>query len=203
MRSKQSSLFKYFEDDQSHKRYGRTEHGGLKSKNIRKNERPLSTKRPTHLVLKSLHAKGHLSFLNFKNKAFIEKLIREKAKKFGIKIQDFANVGNHIHLKIKYSSRLSFQKFLKSITSQIARFVTGAKRGKPFGKAFWEGLAYTRVLTSKLEELNLKGYIEANRVQAAKSYQAREKYLKEFREWVQKRYQRNGLEDPLPGFSTG
>jgi len=96
---------------------------------------------------------------------------------------DYANVGNHLHLKIKISSRLNFQKFLKSLTTQIARRVTGARRGKPFGK-FWQGLAFTRILYSSREELILRGYIAANREEATKGKRARQDFLRQFNQWV-------------------
>lgn len=175
----QPSLF----DKETKKRYSRNQHGGVPSKGNRKLERPLSTKNWIHLVLKSDKAKGKFNFLIPKNKIAIQKIVMSKAKKFGIKIDDSANVGNHIHLKVKISSRENFQKFLKSITTLIARLVTGARKGKPFGR-FWQGLAYTRVLKSYREELNLRGYIMANRLDAATSASAREKFLKKFNDWV-------------------
>ncbi|MGZ3724043.1 MAG: hypothetical protein ACXVA9_13965, partial [Bdellovibrionales bacterium] len=98
-------------------------------------------------------------------------------------IADLANVGSHIHLKIRITSRAGFQKFLKSVTALIARKVTGARKGKPFGK-FWQGLAFTRVLKSYTEELNLKGYFSANRAEAALGFEARERLLRAFNRWV-------------------
>ncbi len=184
MRTTQGQLFKFNQMDSAHKRYGRTQHGGLGSKNHRKLERPLSTKKWIHLVLKSDKATGQLSFLKSSNQIFIRQLLQSKAQKFGVRIADFANVGNHLHLKIRVSSRENFRKFLKSVTSVIARKVTGARKGKPFGR-FWQGLAFTRILTSRLEELNLKGYIEANRREVI-SPRAREEFLKKFNQWVYK-----------------
>lgn len=183
MSAKQTNLFDYFDTRETRKRYGRTQHGGLQTKGHRKLERPLSTTRPIHLVLKSHKAKGELSFLTHKNKPFIESLIKEKAKKFGVRISEFVNVGNHLHLKIRITSRERFQKFLKSITTLIARKITGARRGITFGK-FWQGQAFTRVLNSKFEELNLYGYIKANKIEAVDSKAAREEYLKKFNAWV-------------------
>lgn len=179
MRETQLSLF----DKQSKKRYSRTAHGGRDTKGSRKLERPLSTKKWIHVVLKAEVARGKLSFLSFINKPAIQKIVMAKAKKFGIKIDDSANVGNHIHLKIKIPSREAFQKFLKAITTLIARQVTGARKGKPFGK-FWDGLAFTRVLKSYTEEVNLKGYMVANRLEAAGSKAARDKFLRRFNHWV-------------------
>jgi REP element-mobilizing transposase RayT len=180
---KQANLFDYFNKTAIRKRYGRTQHGGAKTKGHRKLERPLATNKWIHLILKSDKAQGPLSFLLPKNKLLIKSILREKAKKFGVTISDGANVGNHIHLKIKIQDRESFQKFLKSITCLIARKITGARKGRKFGR-FWQGLAFTRVLTSALEELNLKGYIKSNRIQAAKGEPAREYFLKQFNAWV-------------------
>jgi REP element-mobilizing transposase RayT len=201
MRTTQLSIFDLSADAALKKRYGRTQHGGLRTKKGRKNERPLSKSKPLHLVLKSDKAVGRLSFLSLKNKPMVERIIRQKAKKFGILIQDFANVGNHLHLKLKISSRENFQKFLKAITTQIAKGVTQAKKGKPFGR-FWQGLAFTRILTSRKEELYLKGYIEANRKEAVHSRTQRQKFLKEFHAWVTSLHKTNRLEDPIKKFSS-
>ena len=173
MKSKQINIFDYFDTNKTRKRYGRTQHGGTETKGHRKLERPLSTTRPIHLVLKSHKAKGSLSFLHSNNKSMVEAILRQKAKKFGVRIADFANVGNHLHLKIRIKSRTSFKSFLKAVTNLIARKITGARKGKPFGK-FWQGQAFTRVLVSKFEELNLFGYIKANQIEANKSKSARE-----------------------------
>jgi hypothetical protein len=180
---KQTNLFEYFDQSRIRKRYGRTQHGGLKTIGHRKLERPLSSKKWIHLVLKSDKAKGKLSFLTPQNQMLIRRILKAKSRKFGIKIADGANVGNHLHLKIRIRDRKSFQKFLKSVTCLIARKITGAKRGKKFGR-FWQGLAFTRVLTSALEELNLKGYIQANRIEAQTGESARERFLKRFNAWV-------------------
>jgi hypothetical protein len=92
-------------------------------------------------------------------------------------------VGNHLHLKIRITSRPLFQAFLVSVTTLIARTLTGARRGKKFGK-FWQGQAFTRVLVSRREELNLFGYIKANQIEAQESKAARELYLERFHRWV-------------------
>jgi hypothetical protein len=183
MRTKQTNLFEYFEKATTRKRYGRTQHGGARSKGHRKLERPLATNRWIHLVLKSDKATGARSFLLPLNRRMIHSILKEKSLRFGILIGDFANVGNHLHLKIKINDRESFQRFLKSITCLIARKVTGAKRGQKFGR-FWQGLAFTRVLTSPLEELNLKGYIKANRIEAQDGEKARARFLTRFNQWV-------------------
>lgn len=179
----QTQLFDYFNIPETQKRYSRTVHGGAKTKGKRKLERPLSTRKWIHLILKSDKATGSLSLLTPRNRLFVKRVVAQKARKFGVKVADTANVGNHVHLKIRISSRQEFQQFLKSVTTLIARHVTGAKRGKPFGR-FWQGLAFTRVLKSALEELNLRIYIAANRKEAQLGPKARELFLARFNAWV-------------------
>ena len=180
---KQKSLFEFSDDKTTRRRYSRRTHGGAATKPARKLERPLSRKDFIHLILKSEKAKGGLSFLKRENDIAIRDILRMKAHKFGVSISDFANVGNHLHIRIKVQSRESFQKFLKAVTCLIARKITSARRGKPFGK-FWQGLAFTRIITSRMEELGLRGYFEANRREAKHGYATREKFLKEFDDWL-------------------
>ncbi len=179
MRASQPSLFSKTDK----RRYSRRSHGHTLNKGKRKLERPLSTKQWMHLTLKSDKAKGQMSFLTSRNKEIIRSVLAQKAKKFGVIIADRANVGNHLHLKIKIQSRKSFQNFLRAVTTLIARKITGARRGKRFGK-FWAGLAFTRVLMSFKEEVILGGYFRANRIESKKGYQAREKFRREFSDYV-------------------
>ena len=101
----------------------------------RKIARPVSTKKWSHLVLKSSKAKGALSLSNPNNSFKVKSIIKKQALKHGVQITDFVNMGNHLHLKVRPLSRLGFQRFLKSTTAMIARAVTGAKKGYKFGKS--------------------------------------------------------------------
>ena len=116
-----------------------------------------------------------------RNVKWIDQLIKDKAIKFGVELKELVNMGNHIHFKIRIRNRLGFQNFLRSITNLIARYITGARKGKRFGK-FWSGLAYTRVLMTSFEEWQLRGYFTANRVQRQHGYEARENYLRKTNE---------------------
>jgi len=178
MGSGQLSIF----DKETKKRYGRASYGG-NTKGKRKLERPLSTKKSLHVVLKSDKARGKYSFLTPTNKLKVDRILKEKSKKFGVKILSLANVGNHLHLKIKISTRETFQKFLIATTALIAREITGARKGKPFGK-FWSGLAFTRVINSRREELIIDGYITANQIESRTSPRVREQFRKAYSEWL-------------------
>lgn len=184
MKAQQVSLFSQLETPaQKREQKRRLVHGGEPTKGKRKLARPLATKKWIHLVLKSQRATGKYSMLSQKNAKWIDGLIKTKAKKFGIEIKDFVNMGNHIHFQIRIASRKGFQNFLRSVTSLIARFVTGARKGKSFGK-FWSGLAFTRIMTSSLEVAHLEKYFEGNRIELKRGYGARSRYLKSANRWI-------------------
>ncbi|MBS1971979.1 MAG: transposase [Bdellovibrionales bacterium] len=183
MKKSSSPLFDYHDSGATKRKYGRTTHGGVDSKGRRKEYRPLSEKKWIHLTLKSSKAKGPWSFLTPKNQQIIREILKSKSKKWGVQIAEVVNVGNHLHIKLKFKYREGFQNFLRSVTALIARKITNARRGHAAGK-FWQGLAFTRVIKTHIEELQLRGYFKANRLQAAKGQKAREEYLQKFNEWV-------------------
>lgn len=156
-------------------------HGGTSLKKRRKVKRPLTPGAVTHLVLKSSKAQGGLSF--YTHKKLVHSLMKEKARKFFVEILDFVNMGNHLHIKLRFKDRVRFQQFLKSYTALLARMITGARKGRPFGR-FWDGLAYTRVLTSKFEELSLRGYFEGNHRERELGPGERRFFLKRWNEFL-------------------
>lgn len=129
---------------------------------MRKCERPLDTRKPVHLVLKSSHARHAMSFLGAKNRIKILKIIKENARRFHVKIHRFENIGNHLHVVASFPRRENFQNFLRTITSLIARAVTGARKGQPFGKRFWDHLAFTRVIMGHRDLSGIKNYLSKN-----------------------------------------
>lgn len=151
----------------------RLTHGGARAKK-RKTKRPLIPGAITHTVLKSSKAYGSRSFL--KNKRLVDSLLKERARKFFVDILAYENMGNHIHLKLRFKDSKRFQHFLRTFMGLLARKLTKANRGKKFGK-FWDGLAFTRVLTSKLEEYGLRKYFRANHIERENGMFAREEYL--------------------------
>src|SRR6267378_6428069 len=121
----------------------RTEHGGAIRRGRRKLERPVSVRRPMHVVLTSHKARGPWSLR--KHEGVVRDTLRAMAYRFGIRIYDFANVGTHMHLLVRARRRDSFQAFLRSFAGIVARRVTGARRGRPSGR-FFSALAWSRVV---------------------------------------------------------
>jgi REP element-mobilizing transposase RayT len=139
----------------------------------RKEERVLASRRPIHLVMRSPMARGSRSML--RKARIIEKLVREHAKKQHIKITDYVNVGNHLHLVIEIyprgdGGRECFKRFIRSTSGLIARRVLSAERGAAklaTGEKFWPARPYTRVLSqTKSDYANLHNYITINMLEA-------------------------------------
>jgi REP element-mobilizing transposase RayT len=166
--------------------YGRAEYGGAtdegrdRRRGRRKVQRPFDRLKPVQLTMRATCAKGKLSMLQYKRRLEIHQLIEKEIKRAGAKLHNFANVGNHLHMLATFPSRAAFQKFLRTITAMIARLVTGARRGKPFGK-FWDALAHSRVVTGLRAFRTAFNYIRANQVEAAEGKIAREEFLEEQR----------------------
>lgn len=151
----------------------RTEHGGP-TKGKRKKKRPLVPGAITHTVFKSSKAVGALSFRT--NQKTVRSLLKERSRKFHIEILSFVIMKNHIHIQSRFRSSKHFQNFLRTFAAMLARKLTKASRGKAFGK-FWDELAFTRVLLTRIEERALKNSFIANAIEANEGYAARNRYL--------------------------
>ena len=160
----------------------RFNHGGQKAGTHAKEARPFFVRKWNHVCLRSGLASGPLSLLRNRNRRFIEILVARLAKQYFLELKDFANVGNHLHLQVRARRKVDLQNFMRVLAALVARHVTGARKGRPFGK-FWDGLTYTRVLTTSLEELYLRTYIRANQAEARGGAQAREDVFEQFRNW--------------------
>ncbi|MFN7262898.1 MAG: hypothetical protein ACK5UJ_03760, partial [Pseudobdellovibrionaceae bacterium] len=133
--------------------------GGSSYKRRRKVARPLQAKAVHHVVFKSKKAVGAWSV--YRHKKTVANLLHQRAKKYFVEVKDFVNMGNHLHLKLKFRDRKQFQNFLRTFPAMLARKITGAHRANRVG-GFWEGLVFTRILTSKFEEWGLRVYFEGN-----------------------------------------
>ena len=146
--------------------------GGSELKSNPKSQRPLSTKHGLHLVMKSDLAKGAFSLLRRRNAKHINKLVRQQASRCGIKVREYVNVGNHIHMilflpRIAHAeARKRFKSFVRSLSGLIARHVLEAERNSPKHIRFWSGRPFTRLVSFGRDLKNLFAYIEKNRKQA-------------------------------------
>jgi len=143
--------------------------GGDLAKGKRKEKRFLAHNSLTHVVIKSPMAHGKRSMLHKAKQ--VEKIVRDQAAKQHIKVCDYANVGNHLHMliQIKPSGKATnecFAKFTRAITGLIARLVLGAQRGAAKlkeGQSFWPSRPYTRVMSkTRTDYANIRAYFTLN-----------------------------------------
>lgn len=128
-----------------------TAHGGDHARGRRKRARPVDPKQAIHLVLRSSQAKGKWSLLHPQHCNAVESELCRTAKKWGVQVYRFANVGNHLHLLLRPRTRRAFQGFLREFSGKIAMRITGAVKARglkenPGGRHFWDHLAFTRIV---------------------------------------------------------
>jgi REP element-mobilizing transposase RayT len=152
--------------DSAAREWTRVEHGGDVRRGRRKLERPVSNRRPMHLTLHSRRARGDWSML--KHRRCVREALEACARRAGVRIYDFANVGSHLHLLVRVRRRQAFQSFLRSFSGIVARIVTGARRGRPVPDGpFWSALAWSRIVTWGRQYRTVRHYIFLNRIEAA------------------------------------
>ena len=142
------------------------QHGGDITKGKRKVRRPIAVKRSMHITLRSSYARGKCSFLSPRNATFIKALLITLTKRHKVRIYEQSNSGNHIHLLIRAMTRVDFQRFVRDLTSQIARFVSGCTKGNPFKGKFFDNLLYSRIVSWGREFESVLRYIQMNTAEA-------------------------------------
>jgi len=133
--------------------------GGSLLQGKRKSARPLSTKQPIHLVLKSTGGR-HFHPTNKK----LEKLFRTQAQKYGLKIYDLALNWSHIHALITIPSRQAYRAFIRTLTAALVRLLSNTL-GKSL-KGLFDLRPFTRILSWGREFKSVRGYIELNQMEA-------------------------------------
>ena len=121
------------------------QHGGAARTGQRKTSRPLEPTLPLYVVLRSSRARGKWSLSRHPTRNAVKATLSVLADRHDIKIFEFTNGGDQVHLLLRAQSRASFQAFLRAFAGLVARQVTGARKGKPSGR-FWDALTFSRVL---------------------------------------------------------
>ena len=121
------------------------QHGGSARTGQRKTSRPLEPTLPLYVVLRSSRARGKWSLTRHPTRNAVKETLRVLSERHDIKVFEFSNGGDQVHLLLRAQSRASFQAFLRAFAGLVARQVTGARKGKPSGR-FWDALTFSRVL---------------------------------------------------------
>jgi REP element-mobilizing transposase RayT len=144
----------------------RASHGGELAKGRRKIARPVALKKPMHLVLRASEARGKYSLLRLEHARFVQITLTSVSRTYGVRVYEFSNVGNHLHLLVRASSRDGFKNFLRVLAGRIAQKVTGARKGKPWGGRFWDLLVFSRIVEWGRAFAIARGYVVKNQLQA-------------------------------------
>jgi len=140
-------------------------HGGEIRKGKRKEARPIATKRPMHLTLRSSQVKGKRSLQTKKRE--IENLVAVFSKQFHVGIYSQSNNGNHLHLIVQPQTRGGFKRFLMALSGRIAQLMTKANKGKPLAGKFWDFIPFTRIVEWGNDFVNAWRYVKQNQLEAA------------------------------------
>ena len=143
--------------------------GVLQTKAKNRGFRPLSTKETMHVVLRSSHARGELSFLNKKNKTKLTNFISNLSIQKGVLLVSVLNVGNHLHLHVQIPNRTLYKQWIRGLTAGIAIIVAGYKnlaKMKAVRKNFWDYRPFTRVVRGLRAFLGMQDYMEINRLES-------------------------------------
>ncbi len=130
--------------------------GGSLLKGNPKTKRPLDSKLPILLTLRANQGGMRLP------KAFghVDRAVNRVANKYGVRIYEYANVGNHLHLVIKIPRRQAWAGFIRELTGDIAAALKALLKIE--GK-FWKYRPHTRVVQGWKKAYEIaKAYVRLN-----------------------------------------
>src|SRR5437868_9007060 len=146
------------------------EFGGSLLEGKRKAARPLSTKVPIHLILKSngipLSTNKTIkkcTLFNPGNRE-LKKIIRTYANKYQITIYDMALNWSHIHLAVRIPSRAAYLAFIRTLTAKLIFYLSKLKKQNL--KGLFSLRPYTRILSWGRELKTVLDYIILNQLEA-------------------------------------
>ena len=134
-----------------------------------KKARPLSSKLPIHLVLRSQNSWMRTP----RHFAAVNDTVTRVAKRHGVRLYEFANVGNHLHALIKIPSRPRWAAFIRELTGGLAMLRDGGAKwiGRPFTRVV---NGWRRAYRSVREYVKLNAWEAANNLNKADSDALRE-----------------------------
>lgn len=144
--------------------------GGTLLKGNAKTKRPLDTKKPLHLVLRSEHP---TSLRNPKVFGNVNLQVKITAEKYGFRIYEFANVGDHLHVLMRVTNRHLWAKFIREVTGRIAALMRQVRNRK-----VWAHKPFTRIVQGWRRDFkNVKAYIFLNELEGGAVIDAKQKRI--------------------------
>lgn len=141
--------------------------GGLLKNSHAKTARPLSSKLPIHVVLRSVRCGDDYSMKHPRSFDKVNSCVRLTARKHGVRIYEYANVGNHLHLLLKLRSVHGWKAFIRELTSRISQLVQNRRPHQKHFK-FWAQRPFTRIVRGwKRAYREAKDYVLLNELEGA------------------------------------
>lgn len=147
--------------------------GTLLKKSHAKTARPLSTKNPIHLVLKSSKAKGHFSMLTLSNQRIVKRILKFSSYTFKIQVLEFSNNGNHLHLLIRGYNRNQIKNFIRTLSALLARYIQNKHKGiakitsaPDNPQPFWDQRPFSRIVEGYKSYFVAKDYVILNHLES-------------------------------------
>ncbi len=118
-----------------------------------------------------------------KSFARVDQIVYRTAKKHGMKVYTYANVGNHLHLVMKVSRIQRWPAFIRELTGRIAKLVKTLGIAAK-GENYWLYRPFTRIVNGWNKAFRaVKEYVVLNQLEAEGHIDRREtKSLRELRE---------------------
>jgi len=133
----------------------------------RKEKRPLSDKKPMHLIMRS----DSVKVFTPTNKS-LKNLIFRTAEKYSIKIYELALNHTHIHFVMKLKNKSSYNAFIRKLTSKMAISIRRFLKKSGFNNNRYRNLSdiitilthrpFTRILEWGKDFRNCIGYVILN-----------------------------------------
>lgn len=157
--------------------------GVLRNRRQGRGARSVSTRFSMHLVLRSSQARGAWSFVRPKNESMIAQVLNKHAKSTNTEILGIGNAGNHLHLRLQFSTRKNYLRFIRAVTGEIAlkikKFANAARprhaaqpahakiisENKTASHTFWDRRPFSSIVSTLKYVARLKDYIDINSIE--------------------------------------
>jgi len=156
-----------------------TAHGGeLRRHRCGRKARPLSTRKPIHLIFKS----NYKTLRTPRRFMLVQRVLQIYAVMFYVKLEQVSIQGDHVHLMIRTSRRSNYQAFFRVVAGQIPQrleklglFLKPAPQrpnkkrdvtDTPKSLKFWRCRPFTRIIRGRRDFHNVRDYIQLNELEA-------------------------------------
>lgn len=143
--------------------------GGSLLKGNPKCRRPLASNLPVLLTLRAANSVLRIP----KTYKKVNETVFSTAQKYGVKIYQYSNVGNHLHILLKLPNLRAWAAFIRELTGKIAQAVlallqsTAIGLAKASSKGFWKFRPHTRIVRGWRRAFGIaKEYVKLNILEA-------------------------------------